>query len=250
VVESPRATNFDPNTPDEVLVSVGSGSPFDRVQPSSGFGATVDAPLGAQLLLWEHAVVVAGRLIGINPFDQPDVESAKEAARGQLGGRADPPDPAFTDGGVSVFATDGLLGDGTATVAAAVGDLLTQLDGERGYLAVMAYLDRTADRGLAGVREPLAARTGRPTTFGWGPRFLHSTGQYHKGGPPTGVFLQITGDPVEDLPVPGREFTFGEFLAAQAVGDGQVLADHGRPVLRLHVTDRAAGLEQVRQALR
>jgi glucose-6-phosphate isomerase len=250
VVESAAATNFDPNTPDEVLVSIGSGSPFDRVQPSSGFGAAVDAPLGAQLLLWEHAVVVAGRLIGINPFDQPDVESAKEAARGQLGGRADPPDPAFTDGAVSVYATDGLLGDGTATVSAAVGDLLTQLDGEHGYLAVMAYLDRTADRTLAEVREPLAARTGRPTTFGWGPRFLHSTGQYHKGGPPTGVFLQITGDPVEDLPVPGREFTFGEFLAAQAVGDGQVLADHGRPVLRLHLTDRVAGLDQVREALR
>ena len=93
-----RATNFDPNTPDEVLVSIGSGSPFDRVQPASGFGATVDAPLGAQMLLWEYAVAVAGRLIGINPFDQPDVESAKEAARGQLGGRAGTPDPAFSDG--------------------------------------------------------------------------------------------------------------------------------------------------------
>ena len=102
----------------------------------------------------------------------------------------------------------------------------------------MAYLDRAADASLAEVREPLAARTGRPTTFGWGPRFLHSTGQYHKGGPPTGVFLQVTGEPVDDLPVPGRDFTFGEFIAAQAVGDGQVLADHGRPVLRLHLTDR------------
>ena len=108
----------------------------------------------------------------------------------------------------------------------------------------MAYLDRVADARLAEVRAPLAARTGRPTTFGWGPRFLHSTGQYHKGGPPTGVFLQVTGDPAEDLPVPGRDFTFGEFIAAQAAGDAQVLADHGRPVLRLHLTDRAAGLDQ------
>jgi glucose-6-phosphate isomerase len=114
----------------------------------------------------------------------------------------------------------------------------------------MAYLDRAADASLAEVREPLAARTGRPTTFGWGPRFLHSTGQYHKGGPPTGVYLQITGDPIEDLAVPGREFTFGEFIAAQAVGDGQVLADAGRPVLRMHLTERRAGLEQVQQALR
>jgi glucose-6-phosphate isomerase len=250
VVEGASATNFDPNTPDEVLVSIGSGSPLDQVQPTSGFGASVDAPLGAQMLLWEYAVVVAGRLIGINPFDQPDVESAKEAARGQLGGGGDSPDPAFTDGSIAVYATDGLLAGGTRTVADAVESLLGRLNGQRGYLAVMAYLDRAADASLAEVREPLAARTGRPTTFGWGPRFLHSTGQYHKGGPPTGVYLQITGDPIADLAVPGREFTFGQFLAAQAVGDGQVLADAGRPVLRLHLTERRAGLEQVRQVLR
>jgi glucose-6-phosphate isomerase len=89
---------------------------------------------------------------------------------------------------------------------------------------------------LAATRDALAIRTGRPVTFGWGPRFLHSTGQYHKGGPPTGVFLQVTGDPEADLAVPDRPFTFHEFLTAQAVGDGQVLAEHGRPVLRLHVS--------------
>ncbi|MFL6002911.1 MAG: glucose-6-phosphate isomerase, partial [Nocardioides sp.] len=86
------------------------------------------------------------------------------------------------------------------------------------------------------LRDALATRTGRPVTFGWGPRFLHSTGQYHKGGPPTGVYLQITGQPEGDLAVPDRPFTFHEFLTAQAVGDGQVLADQGRPVLRLHVS--------------
>jgi glucose-6-phosphate isomerase len=250
VVDSTAATNFDPNTPDEVLVSIGSGSPLDTVTPSSGFGASVDAPLGGQMLLWEYAVVVAGRLLGINPFDQPDVESAKEAARGQLGGGGDSPDPVFTDGSIAAYATEGLLDGGARTVDAAVESLLGRLDGERGYLAVMAYLDRAADASLSEVREPLAARTGRPTTFGWGPRFLHSTGQYHKGGPSTGVYLQITGDPIEDLAVPGREFTFGEFIAAQAVGDGQVLADAGRPVLRLHLTERGAGLEQVQRALR
>ncbi len=250
VVESTAATNFDPSTADEVLVSIGSGFPFEHVRPSSGYGATVDAALGAQVLLWEYAVAVVGRLLGINPFDQPDVESAKEAARGLLGGGGNVPDPAFTDGSVRVYASDGLLADGTDTVPAAVEALLARLDPDRGYLAVMAYLDRVADSSLAEVREDLAARTGRPTTFGWGPRFLHSTGQYHKGGSPTGVFLQVTGDPREDLPVPGRDFTFGDFIAAQAVGDGQVLMDHGRPVLRLHVTDRAAGIDQVRRALR
>jgi glucose-6-phosphate isomerase len=76
-------------------------------------------------------------------------------------------------------------------------------------------------------------------TFGWGPRFLHSTGQYHKGGPATGVYLQVTTQPEADLAVPGRPFTFHEFITAQAVGDGQVLADKGRPVLRLHLSSPA-----------
>jgi glucose-6-phosphate isomerase len=113
----------------------------------------------------------------------------------------------------------------------------------------MAYLDREHDTGLASVRAPLAARTGRPVTFGWGPRFLHSTGQYHKGGPATGVYLQVTAVTEPDLEIPDRPFTFGQLIAAQAAGDAQVLADHGRPVLRLHLTDRAAGLRRLQEVL-
>ena len=106
----------------------------------------------------------------------------------------------------------------------------------------MAYLDRHRDADLAdGPRHARAPRTGRPVTFGWGPRFLHSTGQFHKGGPADGVFLQITGAAERRPRVPGRPFTFGTLIAAQAAGDAQVLADHGRPVLRLHLTDPAAG---------
>ena len=88
-----------------------------------------------------------------------------------------------------------------------------------------------------GVRWRSLWRTGRPVTFGWGPRFLHSTGQFHKGGPAVGVFLQVTVAAREDLRVPDKEFSFGQLVAAQAAGDAQVLADHGRPVLRLHVTE-------------
>jgi glucose-6-phosphate isomerase len=211
---------------------------------------TVAGPLGAQIMLWEAATAVAGRLLGINPFDQPDVESAKAAARELLeAGIGAGEDPAFTDGPVEVRALGGdWLGDAT-TVDAAVDALLGQLDPRRGYVAVMAYLDREAEADLEHVARDLFDRTGRPATFGWGPRFLHSTGQYHKGGPPTGVYVQITATPRKDLDVPGRSFTFGEFIAAQAGGDATVLAEHGRPVLRLHLTDHEEGIRRVRAAL-
>lgn len=200
--------------------------------------------LGAQFVLWEYATAVAGRLLGINPFDQPDVESAKKAARGFLDAQPEPEPPAFVDGAVEVRGPSALL-DGVDTLAGAVEALLGRL-GDRGYVAVMAYLDREGDDAvLAGIRRPLAMRTERPVTFGWGPRFLHSTGQYHKGGPPVGVFLQVTGAVEQDVPVPGRPFTFGQLIAAQAAGDAQVLADLGRPVLRLHLTDRSTGIRQL-----
>ena len=206
----------------------------------------VSGSLGAQLLLWEVATAVAGRILGINPFDQPDVESAKNAARGLLEATSVKPDPAaFTDGAIEVRTLGGdWLGE-AKTVAGALDSLLAVLDPQHGYVAIMAYLDRLADAPLAGARRVIASRTKRPTTFGWGPRFLHSTGQYHKGGPATGVYLQVTTAPQEDLAIPGREFTFGDFIAAQAGGDAQVLADHGRPVLRLHLTDHDAGLAQL-----
>ncbi|MDX6276820.1 MAG: glucose-6-phosphate isomerase [Nocardioidaceae bacterium] len=243
VVPSTNATNFDPSTPDEVLVTFGPGFVFDRVTPASGWGAAVDVPLGAAMLLWEYAVVVAGRIIGINPFDQPDVESAKQAARDLLGGGGDKPTPDFSVDGIDVFSPEG------TSLAEAVDWLLGAIDEQHGYLAVQAYLDRDTFADFAGIREVLAERLGRPVTFGWGPRFLHSTGQFHKGGTPTGVFLQITGDPVEDLAVPGREFTFGGFIDSQAAGDAAVLRDHQRPVLRLHLKDVPAGLAKVREVL-
>jgi glucose-6-phosphate isomerase len=198
--------------------------------------------------LWETAVAVAGRLLGINPFDQPDVESAKSAARGLLADPAPTEPAAITDGAIEVRGTKGLL-DGATDAASAVTALLDQLDPERGYVAVMAYLDREGDASLAGVRSALAARTSRPVTFGWGPRFLHSTGQYHKGGPKTGVYLQVSAEAESDVEIPGQAFGFAQLIAAQAAGDAAVLADHDRPVLRLHLTDRAAGLEQLQQLL-
>ncbi|HEX6517519.1 MAG TPA: glucose-6-phosphate isomerase [Nocardioidaceae bacterium] len=218
-------------------------------EPSGGSEVSVTGSLGAQMLLWEVATATAGRILGINPFDQPDVESAKKAAREMLEGTPDTTPPDLVDGPVEVRALGGdWLGD-AGSLADAVAALLRQVDDKHGYLAVMAYLDRLRYAGLADVRRTLAVRTKRPVTFGWGPRFLHSTGQFHKGGPAEGAYLQITGEPADDLPVPGRDYTFGTLVAAQAAGDARVLADHGRPVLRLHLRDRAAGVRALQEAL-
>ncbi len=240
VVPFENAVNFNPSTADTVLIALGS---TDAPEAQSGWSAGIAGGLGAQMLVWETAVAVAGRLLGINPFDQPDVESAKQAARDELSGGSAPEKPDLETPGVAVFGT------AADTLGAAVTALLDELDLFHGYVAVHAYLDRLGLREYAGLREVLAKRTGRPVTFGWGPRFLHSTGQYHKGGPATGVFLQITADPVEDLPVPGREFTFGEFIASQAAGDARVLREQGRPVLRLHLSDAASALPSLREHL-
>ncbi len=196
----------------------------------------VSGSLGAQLIVWEHATAIAGRMLGINPFDQPDVESAKIAARGLLDARPEPTAPAFEVDGVEVRVSDPALA-ASGTVAGVLDALWAQLPDD-GYVSIQAYVNRLELPQLAGLRELVAADSGRPTTFGWGPRFLHSTGQYHKGGPANGVFLQILERTDVDLEIPDRPFTFGQLIEAQAAGDASVLADgHGRPVVTLTLTD-------------
>jgi glucose-6-phosphate isomerase len=228
------------------------GEDDDHRENVAGGGSDVwvAGDLGAQLLLWEVATAVAGRILDIDPFNQPDVESAKKAARSFLEETPAAEPATLVDGAVEVRAVgDDTWLEGAEDLPSAVKSLLEQVDHEHGYVAVMAYLDRPELAGLEDVRRTLAVRTRRPATFGWGPRFLHSTGQFHKGGPDVGVFVQITDEPREDLRVPGRDFTFGTLVAAQAAGDARVLAEHGRPVLRLHLTDLERGLAQVREAL-
>ncbi|WP_403025025.1 glucose-6-phosphate isomerase [Salinibacterium sp. GXW1014] len=208
----------------------------------------ISGTLGAQILVWEYATAVAGRLLGINPFDQPDVESAKTATRGLLDAQPEAPEPAFVDAGVEVRGTSAVTA-GETTLDAAVTRLLEAVPSD-GYVAVHAYANRAAHPELLELRDRIAARTGRPTTFGWGPRFLHSTGQYHKGGPANGVFLQIVTEGEHDLEIPDRPFTFGMLLRAQAAGDASVLEDHGRPVLTLTVRDIERGLTAIRDAIR
>lgn len=239
VVLERDAPELDAQLPDlQVIRLVGSARQAREVADGE---VEVAGTLGAQLLVWEFAVAVAGRLLGINPFDQPDVESAKTAARGLLDDLQPPAPPVAVDSGIEVRGTDGVALD---SVDASVDALLAQL-GEGGYLAIHAYLDRIGQPRFERLRQAFAARTGRPVTFGWGPRFLHSTGQYHKGGTPNGVFLQLLGSPHEDLAIPGRPFTFGQLIRAQAEGDASVLAEHGRPVLTLTLDDLDEGLERL-----
>ena len=246
VVDSPTAVGT--RGEDVLFVTVG-GSLYPGEAAGAGRDVAVNGPLGAQFMVWEFATAVAGRVLDINPFDQPDVEAAKKAARALLdapsGDAAD--DPLFTDDDIAVYGPVDLLG-GVTTVDGTI-DVVCGLVPERGYLAVMAFLNRVGDAATASVRDPLARRTDRAVTFGWGPRFLHSTGQYHKGGPPNGVYLQLTGDPVADLPVPGRPYTFGTLQRAQALGDASVLAARGRPVVRLHLHDRARGVARLLAAV-
>ena len=197
------------------------------------------APLGAQILLWEVATAALGRLMGIDPFNQPDVESAKVAARAQLGrsGQSAPssaPMPGFA--GVSVLGDDAV-----ATPLRSPDDLVVHLRGmvdPDGYLAIQAYLDPAgADApALAALRDALAERLRVPVALGWGPRYLHSTGQLHKGGPPVGAFLQIRDTLDTPLAIPGAENGFDVLIAAQARGDQDVLSSRGRPVLALECT--------------
>ena len=213
---------------------------------AKGDEVAVSGELGAQFMLWEYATVIASRLIGINPFDQPDVESAKIAARAMLEQRDEIAPALFSEHHIEVR-SNALSLDGVASLNDAVSALLKKLDGDDGYVSIHAYLDRTSVPQAHDLRELLAVKSRRPVTFGWAPRFLHSTGQYHKGGPAQGVFLQLVSAAKKDIAVPGRDFTFGELSASQAAGDAKVLADQGRPVLTLTLADAEAGIEVIKR---
>ena len=241
VVAGPKSPEATLGAPDVLVVRLVAADADVELGENE---VAIAGGLPTQMMAWEFATAVAGRLLGINPFDQPDVEAAKVAARGLLDAQPEPTPANFTDGAIEVRGGEWLGSAGTA--AEAVSALLGEL-GTDSYLSVQAYFDRLAYKSLEGVRDQLAELSRRPVTFGWGPRFLHSTGQFHKGGPAIGAFLQVTAAAETDLPIPGLPFTFGELISAQAAGDAQVLSEHGRPVLRLHLTDRSAGVRQLQE---
>ena len=209
--------------------------------------------LGAEFFRWELATAVAGSVLGINPFDQPDVEASKVETRRltaayEAGDALPDEQPLARDGQLALYAAPDVgaapAGSAPARGAEARGSLAALLAAHCGqagagdYLALLAYVEMSAanERALQRVRHAMRDTFRVATCVGFGPRYLHSTGQVHKGGPNTGVFIQITCDDAADVPVPGRRCSFGIVKAAQARGDLQVLATRGRRVLRLHVT--------------
>jgi transaldolase / glucose-6-phosphate isomerase len=220
--------------------------------------------LGEEFFRWEIATAVAGSIIGINPFDQPDVEAAKVATRAltaeyETRGSLPAETPMFESGGIRLYADPtnaGVLAKEVAkdasrqSLAGYLGAHLRRL-GAGDYFALLAFIEMNEahEAALQRIRHDVRDARQVATCLGFGPRFLHSTGQAYKGGPDTGVFLQITCDDARDLPVPGQKYTFGVVKAAQARGDFQVLADRGRRALRVHLgPDVDAGLRSLAEA--
>jgi len=169
--------------------------------------------IGAEFFRWEFAVAVAGAILEINPFDQPDVQAAKDKTKEVLASDEDPR-----------LEPEGSLDE-----------LLARAEPPN-YIAIQAFIDPMREREL----EPLIERgheTGCVVTHGLGPRYLHSTGQLHKGGPPTGLFVQVVDDMGDEIPIPGQDFGFGRLIRAQAEGDYRSLKERGRPIVRLRVED-------------
>jgi transaldolase/glucose-6-phosphate isomerase len=215
--------------------------------------------LGQEFFRWEMATAVAGSIIGIDPFDQPDVEASKVETRKltdayEKTGKLPPETPFFTGDGVELFADGrnaGELKPSATSLAAALKAHLGRA-GKGDYVALLAYIQRDAAHieALQEMRRLIRDKKHVAVCLGFGPRFLHSTGQTYKGGPNSGVFLQITVADAKDLPVPGQKYTFGIVKAAQARGDFDVLAERGRRALRVHIAgDLAAGLKALGRAL-
>jgi len=204
---------------------------------------------------------VAGSIIGINAFNQPDVEASKNETRKltseyEVSGSLPPESPFFAEGGIKLFTDDSNAAAlrKAASEPTLVGYLRAHLNRLRAgdYLALLGYIHMNDDHlsRLQSIRHLVRDKKLVATCLGFGPRFLHSTGQAYKGGPNSGVFLQITCDDAKDLPVPGQKYTFGIVKAAQARGDFQVLADRKRRALRVHLgADVAGGLGKLEQAI-
>ena len=231
-----------------------AGQPVIRIEVDEKYS------LGQEFFRWEIATAVAGAVMKLNPFNQPDVqfsksETSKLTTAYEETGSLPAEEPVFEADGVKLFADSrnaSALGAAEADLAGYLRAHLGRLR-EGDYFAILAYIEmnQAHEEIFQEMRAAVREKTGVATCLGFGPRFLHSTGQAYKAGPNSGVFLQVTSDDARDVPVPGRKYTFGVVKAAQARGDFEVLAQRERRALRVHLgADVAAGLAVLRRAFR
>lgn len=217
---------------------------------SLGFGngecdLNIVASLGEHFILWEWVTALLCRALAVDPFNQPNVTEAKErtgkllkdwSAQGRAAIK-----PIFEDQTLAIY------GDSTgAELTDVLRDLIAR---SKKYLAIMAYLNRESDVEILKLREAIAKKKDIGITFGWAPRFLHSTGQFHKGGATNGGFLQITAESAADIEIPGKDFSFSDLLMAQALGDAEALSSRDLPVVRIHLKNRTSGIKQLLEAV-
>ena len=200
----------------------------------------VQADLSAQFILWEWVTSLLCFALKVDPFNQPNVTEAKDATS-KLLSQWKGSKPVFNADHVEAAVE--IYGKGSS-VKDALNLLIASVPTD-GYIAVMAYLDRFDDSALAELQSILSQKADRPVTFGWGPRFLHSTGQFHKGGQPNGVFLQITGKHQSEIKIPGEEFDLSTLIAAQALGDANALTLRKYPLLRFNLKSRKDGITEL-----
>ncbi len=248
-------TGFDPEQDKAADAFAKAGHPVIRISLGDLYN------LGQEMFRWEMATAVAGSLIGINAFNQPDVEASKIetkklTAEYEKNGSLPAETPVLTEGGVSLY-TDSVNAAALAQAAGSdkslTGYLRAHLKrlGAGDYFALLAYVEMNDAHNdvLRGIRTKIRDSKHVATCLGFGPRFLHSTGQAYKGGPNSGVFLQVTCDDAADVPVPGQKFTFGVVKSAQARGDFEVLVERKRRALRVHLSDVTSGLATLKAAV-
>jgi len=208
---------------------------------SGDYDLVVEAELGAHFILWEWVTALLSYLLKVDPFNQPNVTEAKEQTNHVIreGNFTYPQElKTFEDETFQIYSNKDVN---------SLDDFL-QLKNE--YFAVMAYLTRGEDDLIAELSELISAKTGVASTFGWAPRFLHSTGQFHKGGSPNGAFIQITSQDQIDLAIPGKTFTFKELITAQAIGDAVALRNRNYPFLQVHLKDKKMGILKLIEGLK
>ena len=207
--------------------------------------------IGAEMYRWEIATAVACSVLGVNAFDQPNVETSKKITKAKIAdyqqkGTLEEGEPAWIGEDVKVFSSSAVVGDKLETI---LENFLKDAK-PNGYVAINAYLPRNEEMtdALQALRVAIRAKTGNAVTAGFGPRFQHSTGQFHKGGPKNALFIQITADPEKDIDIPTEGLTFGTLIHAQALGDYEALIRAERKVLRVHLPS-AKDIERIKNAL-